>query len=227
MTLLTMNPHMPQVNSPALDLDVEEWMGGPANNISNELGKPILIKVFQVNCPGCFTHGFPEVLEVREKFRNSPLLTWGLATAFEDFHLNNFDNLKKLIVSGEVVGETHEVLNSRGLLNNNHLEYSIPFPVAWDRVVPYHSTDYLLDTHNFIKKDFPQFDSFPEKNQKLILNQVMSYLKKKEYEAKTFEAYQLKGTPSTLLIDRNGILRGKWFGSGYGLEQEVEKLLSY
>ena len=38
-------------------------------------------------------------------------MTWGLATAFEDFHLNNFENLKKLIVSGEVVGETHEVLN--------------------------------------------------------------------------------------------------------------------
>jgi len=218
---------MPQVNSPAIDLDVEEWLGGPATNISNELGKPILIKVFQVNCPGCFTHGIPETLEVRTKFKDSPLLIWGLATAFEDFHLNNFENLKKLLDSGEVVGETHEVLNSRGLLNNNHLDYSIPFPVAWDRVVPYHSTDYLSDAQNFIKKDFPQFDSFPEKNQKLILKQVMSYLKEKKYEAKTFDAYQLKGTPSTLLIDRNGILRGNWFGSGYGLEQEVEKLLSY
>ena len=54
----------------------------------------------------------------------------------------------------------------------------------------------------------------------------MTYLKQKKFEAKTFETYQLKGTPSTLLIDKNGILRGKWFGSGYGLESEVEKLLS-
>jgi len=54
----------------------------------------------------------------------------------------------------------------------------------------------------------------------------MTYLKQKKFEAKTFEAYQLKGTPSTLLIDHKGILRGKWFGSGYGLEKEVEKLLS-
>jgi hypothetical protein len=218
---------MPQVNSPAIDLEVEEWLGGPKSNISNELGKPILIKVFQVNCPGCFIHGIPETLEVREKFKDSPLLIWGLATAFEDFHLNTLENLKKLINSGEVVGETHEVLNSRGLINKNQLDYSIPFPVAWDRVIPYHSTNYLSDTHDFIKKDFPQFDSFPEKNQKLILSQVMSYLKGKKYEAKTFDTYQLKGTPSTLLIDRNGILRGKWLGSGYGLEQEVEKLLSY
>ena len=176
--------------------------------------------------PGCFTHGIPEVLEVRQKFINSPLLVWGLATAFEDFHLNTFENLQRLIDTGEVVGETLEVLIASGLLNNNCLDYSIPFPVAWDKVIPHHSDDYLLDAQNFIKKDFPQFDNFPTKNQKLITKQVVSYLKNKKFEAKTFNAYQLQGTPSTLLIDKNGILRGKWFGSGYGLAQEVENLLS-
>ena len=217
---------MPLVDSPAIDLDIEEWMLGPSTNISNELGKPILIKVFQVNCPGCFTHGIPEVLEIRAKFIDSPLLIWGLAPAFEDFHLNNLDNLKKLIDSGEVVGETLAVLSAKGLLNNNRLDYSIPFPVALDNVVPYNPSDYLSEAQNFIKKDFPQFDSFPVKNQKLISDQVMTYLKQKKFEAKTFETYQLKGTPSTLLIDNKGILRGKWFGSDYGLEKEVEKLLS-
>ena len=217
---------MPQVNSKAIDLEIQEWLGGPSTNISNELGRPILIKVFQVNCPGCFTHGIPEVLEVRQKFMDSPLLVWGLATAFEDFHLNTFENLQRLIDTGEVVGETLEVLIASGLLNNNCLDYSIPFPVAWDKVIPHHSDDYLLDAQNFIKKDFPQFDNFPTKNQKLITKQVVSYLKNKKFEAKTFHAYELKGTPSTLLIDKNGILRGKWFGSGYGLAQEVENLLS-
>ena len=217
---------MPLVDSLAIDLDVEEWVLGPSTNISNELGKPILIKVFQVNCPGCFTHGIPEILEIRNKFIDFPLLIWGLATAFGDFHLNNLENLKKLIDSGEVVGETLEVLSAKGLLNNNRLDYSITFPVALDKVVPYHPSDYLFEAQNFIKKDFPQFDSFPVKNQKLISDQVMTYLKQKKFEAKTFETYQLKGTPSTLLIDKNGILRGKWFGSGYGLESEVEKLLS-
>jgi hypothetical protein len=217
---------MPQVNLKAIDLEVEEWLGGPSTNISNELGRPILIKVFQVNCPGCFSHGIPEVLEVRQKFIDTPLLVWGLATAFEDFHINTFENLQRLIDTGEVVGETLEVLIASGLLNNNCLDYSIPFPVAWDKVIPHHSDDYLLDAQNFIKKDFPQFDNFPTKNQKLITKQVVSYLKNKKFEAKTFDAYELKGTPSTLLIDKNGILRGKWFGSGYGLAQEVENLLS-
>ena len=217
---------MPQVNLKAIDLEVEEWLGGPSTNISNELGRPILIKVFQVNCPGCFSHGIPEVLEVRQKFIDTHLLVWGLATAFEDFHINTFENLQRLIDTGEVVGETLEVLIASGLLNNNCLDYSIPFPVAWDKVIPHHSDDYLLDAQNFIKKDFPQFDNFPTKNQKLITKQVVSYLKNKKFEAKTFDAYELKGTPSTLLIDKNGILRGKWFGSGYGLAQEVENLLS-
>lgn len=221
-----MSPLMPQVNLKAIDLEVEEWLGGPSTNISNELGRPILIKVFQVNCPGCFSHGIPEVLEVRQKFIDTPLLVWGLATAFEDFHINTFENLQRLIDTGEVVGETLEVLIASGLLNNNCLDYSIPFPVAWDKVIPHHSDDYLLDAQKFIKKDFPQFDNFPTKNQKLITKQVVSYLKNKKFEAKTFDAYELKGTPSTLLIDKNGILRGKWFGSGYGLAQEVENLLS-
>ena len=217
---------MPQVNLKAVDLEIEEWLGGPSTNVSNELGRPILIKVFQVNCPGCFSHGIPEVLEVRQKFIDTPLLVWGLATAFEDFHINTFENLQRLIDTGEVVGETLEVLIASGLLNNNCLDYSIPFPVAWDKVIPHHSDDYLLDAQNFIKKDFPQFDNFPTKNQKLITKQVVSYLKNKKFEAKTFDAYQLQGTPSTLLIDKNGVLRGKWFGSGYGLAQEVENLLS-
>jgi hypothetical protein len=217
---------MLQVNSKAIDLEIQEWLGGPSTNISNELGRPILIKVFQVNCPGCFTHGIPEVLEVRQKFIDSPLLVWGLATAFEDFHLNTFENLQRLVDTREVVGETLEVLIASGLLNNNCLDYSIPFPVAWDKVIPHHSDDYLLDAQKFIKKDFPQFDNFPTKNQKLITKQVVSYLKNKKFKAKTFDAYQLQGTPSTLLIDKNGILRGKWFGSGYGLAQEVENLLS-
>ena len=221
-----MSPLKPQVNLKAIDLEVEEWLGGPSTNISNELGRPILITVFQVNCPGCFSHGIPEVLEVRQKFIGTPLLVWGLATAFEDFHINTFENLQRLIDTGEVVGETLEVLIASGLLNNNCLDYSIPFPVAWDKLIPHHSDDYLLDAQNFIKKDFPQFDNFPTKNQKLITKQVVSYLKNKKFEAKTFDAYQLQGTPSTLLIDKNGILRGKWFGTGYGLAQEVENLLS-
>ena len=68
--------------------------------------------------------------------------------------------------SGEVIGETLEVLCAKGLLNNNRLNYSIPFPVALDNVVPYHPSDYLLAAQKFIKKDFPQFGFFSSKKPK-------------------------------------------------------------
>ena len=32
-----MSPPMPLVDSPAIDLDIEEWVLGPSTNISNEL----------------------------------------------------------------------------------------------------------------------------------------------------------------------------------------------
>jgi hypothetical protein len=218
---------MTQINYRATDLEIEDWLGGPTTNINNEIGRPILINVFQINCPGCFIHAIPETIEVIKKLKDTPLLVWGLATAFEDFEYNNFENLKKLVEYGEVVGKTHEALNKRGLLNNNHLTYPIPFPVAWDKIVPYYSADYILDANNFIKKEFPQFESFPKKNQKIILNQVVKHLKNKKFKAKSFDAYNFQGTPSTLLIDKNGIIRDKSFGSGYGLLQNVEKLLTF
>ena len=43
---------MPQINEPAPDLDIAEWVQGKPSNISQEKGKNIAIKVFQVNCPG-------------------------------------------------------------------------------------------------------------------------------------------------------------------------------
>ena len=54
----------------------------------------------------------------------------------------------------------------------------------------------------------------------------MAYYMNKKYTAETFENYQLRGTPSTILIDKSGKLRGKWFGAGFGLETEIENLLN-
>ena len=87
-----------------------------------------------------------------------------------------------------------------------------------------------IDSHNkaknMIDRDFPNFSQLPESTQKKINDQVISYYKDKKYTAETFENYQLRGTPSTILIDKSGILRGKWFGSGFGLETEIENLLN-
>jgi hypothetical protein len=215
---------MSQINELAPDLVIKEWVQGEPSNISLQKGKVIIVKVFQVNCPGCFSKGFPEMLDAIQKYNNKPVIFWGLATAFEDFQLNNIENLKKLISYGEVVGETLYTLGSQGMLENNRISYKIPFPVAWDKISPADPTNASIDTKNMIERDFPEFEKLPESTQNKILEQVMGYYRSKKFSAATFENYQLRGTPSTLMIDKKGVLRGKWFGSGFGLTNEIQKL---
>ena len=217
---------MPQINELAPDLEIKEWVQGEPSNISREKGKIIIVKVFQVNCPGCFSAGFPEILDVFQKFSNEPVIFWGLATAFEDFELNNLENLKRLISYGEVVGETLYTLGSQGMLENNRLSYTIPFPIAWDNIIPADPSNASVEATKMIERDFPEFKKLPESSQKKIREQVMAYYRSKKFSAATFENYQLRGTPSTLMIDQTGVLRGKWFGSGFGLAKEIENLLA-
>ena len=217
---------MPQIDQLAPDLNVAEWVQGKPSNISEQKGKIVIIKVFQVNCPGCFSLGFPEVIECYKRYLGKPITYWGLATAFENFQLNTLDNLKKLLLNGEVVGETLYNLGSQGLLKGNRLSYSIPFPIAWDKIKPSKPEDTCKDIKKMIERDFPEYSQMPQHTQKKITDQINSYYKNKKYTAETFENYQLRGTPSTIVVDKEGRLRGKWFGGEFGLEKEIENLLA-
>jgi hypothetical protein len=78
---------------------------------------------------------------------------------------------------------------------------------------------------DFIEANIPSFRSYPEKDKQALIERVKQYLQSKEYSAKTFEEYALRGTPSIILIDRKGILRGTYFGSNGYLEGAVEELI--
>ncbi len=216
---------MSQVDEKAPELAVETWVQGVPSTIAGERGKVILIEVFQVNCPGCFIHGFPEVIDIHNKYQGQPLVVWGLATAFEDFDKNNMKNLTTLLKSGEVTGDTLEAMTRSGLLNFNRLEYPISFPVAMDKLETNQDGASEENIQKIIKRDIETYDSLPEKTQEMIVQQIKTYLKQKVYSAQTFETYDLRGTPSTILIDKNGILRYKIFGTGQGLEEKVKLLL--
>ena len=217
---------MPPVDQKAPELTVESWVQGEPSTIAGEKGNVILIEVFQVNCPGCFIHGFPEVIEIYNKYHGQPLVVWGLATAFEDFDKNNLENLNTLLKTGEVTGDTLEAMSRSGLLNANRLQYPIPFPVAWDKL---ENNKEILSEDNvqkIIRRDIATYDSLPAKTQEMIAQQVKTYLRQKLYCAQTFENYELRGTPSSILIDKNGILKHTLFGSGQSLEEKVKLLLN-
>jgi thiol-disulfide isomerase/thioredoxin len=214
------------IGTKAPNLQVSTWVQGKPTNIDNEKGNVVLVEVFQVNCPGCFLYSIPETIDIYRKYNDKGLTVLGIATAFEDFDKNNLENLQKLLSTGEIIGETYRAFSSTGQLNDeNKLPYRIPFPVAMDMLAKYSGPLSQSKIMDFIEANIPSFRSYPEKDRQVLIERVKQYLQSKEYSAKTFEEYALRGTPSVILIDRKGILRGTYFGSNGYLEGAVEELI--
>jgi len=215
-----------QIGQKAPNLKLSEWVQGLESNFDKEKDHIVIVEVFQVNCPGCFMYAIPEAINVYNKFKDDGVRVWGVATAFEDFDKNTLENLKLLLETGEVVGDTKESLGSAGQLNNNKLPYKIPFPVAMDSLIKMDDQISQEKIMNFIYKQIPQFDSQPEDYKSQIIQRVKDYFKSKEYSAETFEMYSLQGTPSTIIVDRKGILRDVSFGQTGNLEPTVQSLIN-
>jgi hypothetical protein len=78
----------------------------------------------------------------------------------------------------------------------------------------------------FVNANVSDFDLYHEKDRQQIISRVTSYLETKPFSPLTFEEYSLRGTPSTIFIDKKGILRETTFGSTGTMARTVEKLLS-
>jgi hypothetical protein len=215
-----------KIGAKAPNLHVSSWVQGKPTNIDNEKGNVVLVEVFQVNCPGCFIYGMPESINIYNKYRDKGLTVLGLATAFEDFDKNNLENLQRLVSTGEVVGETHRALSQYGQLREGgRLSYKIPFPVGMDLLTK--ESGPLTDSKvmDFVEANVPDFRSYSEKDRQTLVERVRQILRQKAYSAATFEEYALRGTPSSILVDRKGILRSTFFGSDGYLENTVKELL--
>jgi len=210
----------------APNLKVSKWVQGMPTNFDNEKDHIVLVEVFQVNCPGCFLYGIPEAINIYNKYRSDGVVVLGVATAFEDFDKNTLENLELLLKTGQVIGDTKEALGQYGKLEDSKLSYKIPFPVAMDNLVKEAEPISESRIKNFIYKQIPDFDSHPEDYKNQIIQRVKDYMKSKEYSAQTFEEYSLQGTPSTIVVDRKGILRDVSFGQTGGLEPLIKSLLN-
>jgi glutathione peroxidase-family protein len=214
------------IDTRAPNLEVSTWVQGKPTNIDKEKGNVVLVEVFQVNCPGCFLYSIPEVIDIYRRYRDRGLTVLGLATAFEDFDKNNLENLQKLVSTGEVVGETYRAFSNIGQIRDgNKLPYKIPFPLAVDMLVKQSGPLTQSKIMDFIEANIPSFRSYAENDRQVLIERVKQYLKSKEYSAKTFDEYGLRGTPSVILVDRKGVLRGTYFGSNGFLKGRVEELI--
>lgn len=185
----------------------------------------MLVEVFQVNCPGCFLYSLPQAIDLYLKYSHQGLVVLGIATAFEDFNHNNLTNLTRLVEKGEVIGETQRLLSQQGQLQDNRLPYRIPFAVAMDHLNRRVNEVTEEEITTFIDEHFPNFPQLSVSQQGTHIQQVQQYLKSLEYHAETFEAFNLKGTPSSILVDKSGILRNCDFGASPDLEAKIQELL--
>jgi hypothetical protein len=209
----------------ARDWIVSEWVQGTPVTLDHLHGKVVLIEVFQVNCPGCFLYGLPEAIEAHAHFPASDFAVIGIATAFEDFELNSSDNLRLLLETGEVIGETKRVLMERDWLTDGRLRYKIPFPVATDKLAK-PATDGLENRlEDIIRRDITNFDRFSYGEQARIRDRIRTFMLEREWVPQTFDRYGLHGTPTSLLIDRNGILRYNVFGADGHMMARIRELL--
>ena len=206
---------------------VSDWVQGAPTNFDQEKDHIVLVEVFQVNCPGCFMHALPEAIEIYNKYKEDGVRVIGIATAFEDFDKNTLDNLKMLAETGEIVGETKSAFQMSGQLQEgDKLPYKIPFPLAMDNLVKTSGEISQEKIMEFIYPQIPEFDAQPEEYKNQIIQRVKDYMKSKEFSAETFEKFALRGTPSTILVDRKGVLRDVSFGQVGQTEAMIQKLLS-
>ncbi len=215
-----------KIGEKAPNLKVSKWVQGLPTNFDQEKDHIVLVEVFQVNCPGCFLHGIPEAINIYNKYHSEGVTVLGVATAFEDFDKNTIENLELLLNTGQVIGDTKEGLSQYGKLNDSKLPYKIPFPVGMDSLIRESGEISEDRIKKIIYNQIPDFDSQPEEYRNQIIQRVKEHLKSKEYSAETFEEYSLNGTPSTIVIDRKGILRDVSFGQTGGLEPLIQSLIN-
>ena len=215
-----------RIGEKAPNLKVSKWVQGMPTNIDKEKDNVVLVEVFQVNCPGCFIYGIPASIELYNKYHKDGLTVLGMATAFEDFDKNTLDHLELLLTTGETIGDTLNALGQYGKLNGTKLLYKIPFPVAMDSLKKASESIGQEKIMEIVDANIPNFDSYSPEQKVELIERVKQYLRSKEYSAETFEEYALRGTPSSILIDKKGILRDVSFGQNGLLESRIQSLLN-
>jgi len=171
------------------------------------LGSTNLMMVFQVNCPGCFMHGFPLVRELQTHY-GSQLSCFALATAFEDFHLNTEENVKLLVDTGALTGETLKAQEA-GLLKWNRAKLSVP--VLIDEISSQSELRQARFVENITQNMFDQTSAtaLEQEHMRVTLNNYFGGLPKC---GKTFAANLMRGTPSFFLFTDSMEILVQWFG---------------
>lgn len=214
-----------RIGQTAPPLAVDAWLQGDPTTLSDLAGRVVLVAVFQVNCPGCFLYCLPRVEGLYRRYREQGLTVLGLATAFEDFDKNTVANLRLLLEEGRVIGETEKLLSQYGLLERGTWPYRLSFPVAMDRLTPLAADGIAAEVEHFIERRVDDFQARSPAEQQALRARLHDHFSRQVFRPESFERYRLQGTPSYLLIGRDGRLVASRFGAYETLEADLSALL--
>lgn len=75
---------MPEQFPQAPELMVSEWFNADAPiSLSSLRDRVVIIEAFQMLCPGCVSHGLPQIKQVYDVFPSDKVTVLGLHTVFE------------------------------------------------------------------------------------------------------------------------------------------------
>ncbi len=183
-----------------------------------EIKEVNLLYLFQVNCPGCFTHGFPLIEQLRRKYSENLSFT-AMSTAFEDFALNSVGNTKQLIEENQLVGEVEKADIAYGIDKSN---LPVTYTVLMDRLVKPEA--FLVeDVIEEVCKTNPNYDYWSSYDKELLQDRVRVYYKNFEHIALTFHLNQFRGTPTFVIFNKEYDILDTWFG--HKPESEAEHII--
>lgn len=181
-----------------------------------------LMMVFQVNCPGCFLQGFPQMISLHAKYQGR-ISFFALSTAFEDFQFNTVENTQLLLENAKLIGETKKAFNA----NNLVWGLTIPFTVLADKVILREEILQPQFIHRAIS-NHPQFSRASETELAEIKTSLHHYFNHYQKCGYTFASNLLQGTPTFVLFNANMDVLLQWFGhvNSQAIEKELNKYLS-
>ncbi len=168
------------------------------------LGDLNLLFIFQVNCPGCFLYGFPQMELIHQQHKSQGLVVLGLSTAFEDFEFNTAPNVELLLSEQKTIGATKKAIGDL-------YPQGISFPIASDRL----TTGTEINTPEnieFLCQHIADYEDMSIDRQTNLKQKVSFDLAHIPHTSTTFALNLLPGTPSFILCDRDLQIIDRWFG---------------
>jgi hypothetical protein len=168
------------------------------------LGDLNLLFIFQVNCPGCFLYGFPQMERLHQQREAHGLTVLGLATAFEDFEFNTATNVELLLSEQKTIGATTKAIGDLYLQD-------ISFPIASDRLTTRMELN-MPENIEFLCQQIVDYEQMSIDRQTKLQQKIAVDLAQITCTSTTFALNLLPGTPSFILCDCDLQMIDRWFG---------------